>query len=150
MVWGYLSEFWNSITETVVSTLGDSITYTVEFFQSIGNAVAGAIGSLFDDLIHHTYDVFLVTYWLFDQVTNAFAVAFTPLYWVFSFSKGFLASATASLEELGIAVDEFVIYTEIVEDFFDAIPYFSYLLAGGGALIGLFFVILIIKKASVM
>jgi len=150
MIWGYLSEFWNSITEVVVSTLDNSITYTIEFFQSIGNAVAGAIGSLFDDLIHHTYDVFLVVYWIFDQVVDAFAIAFTPLYWVFGFTKGFLASATASLEELGIAVDEFVIYTEVVENFFNAIPYFSYLLTGGGALIGLFFVILIIKKASIM
>ena len=72
MIWGYLSEFWDNITEVVVSTLGNSITYTIEFFQSVGNAVAGAIGSLFDDLIHHIYDVFLVIYWLFEHLKNAF------------------------------------------------------------------------------
>lgn len=148
MIWGYLTEYWNSITEVVVSTLGNSITYTIDFFQGIGNAVAGAIGSLFDDIIHHIYDVFLLFSWIFDNLSNMFDIAFTPLFWIFSITKGFLASATASLGDLGIELNEFIIYNENVSNFFDAIPYFNQLLAGGGALIGLFFIILIIKKAS--
>lgn len=146
MVWGYLSEFWNSITDVVVG----GATYTIAFFESIGNAVAGAVGSLFDDLIHHIYDVFLFFSWLLDNLKNLFSIIFTPLYWIFSFSKGFITSSTSSLSELGIALTEFELYTESVAGFFDAIPYFSQLLAGGGALIGLFFVILIIKKASII
>ena len=148
MIWGYLTEYWNAITESVVSTLGNSITYTIEFFENIGNAVAGAIGSLFDDIIHHIYDVFLLFSWLFDNLANMFNIAFTPLFWIFSFTRGFLASATSTLSELGIDVDAFEIYNTDVASFFNTIPYFSQLLAGGGALIGLFFVIFIIKKSS--
>jgi hypothetical protein len=142
MVWGYLTEFWDAITDSVVG----GITYTIEWFQMIGNAVAGAIGSLFDDLIHHFYDVFLLFSWFYDNLSNMFSIVFTPLFWIFNFTKGFLTSATSTLEELNIQLEEVELYTTNVASFFDAIPYFNFLLAGGGALIGIFFVIFIIKK----
>ena len=144
MAWNYLSQFWDAVAEVVIG----GTTYTIAWFESIGNAVAGAIGGLFDDLIHHIYDVFLISYWFVDNLGGLFNSIFAPIFWVFSFSKGFITSATSSLLDLGLSLPEFEIYNENVSSFFSAIPYFSQLMAGGGALIGLFFVILIIKKAS--
>lgn len=144
MVWGYLSEFWDSITETVVG----GITYTAVWFENIGNAVAGAIGGFFDDLIHHIYDLFYLVLWFFDNLQEMFSIAFTPLLWIFNFAKGFLSSATSSIEELGLEVNSFDLYTTDVNNFISAIPHFSLFVSGIGALLGIFFVIYIVKRAS--
>lgn len=43
MSFGFLTEFWDSIAEVVIS----GGTYTVDWFKSLGNAVAGAVGNIF-------------------------------------------------------------------------------------------------------
>lgn len=138
MTWGYLSEFWGAIT-----AVGD---YTVEWFQSVGNAVAGAIGGYFEGLTHHIYDVFYSIEWFLDNLKDMFEIAFTPLTWIFNFVRGFFSSATASLESLGITVPEIDLMTDNVQAVFDAIPYFSLLMTGIGGALGIFFLIIIIKK----
>lgn len=138
MTWGYLSEFWSSITQ-----VGD---YTVQWFQNIGNAVAGAIGGFFEDMIHHIYDVFYFFQWLLENLGEMFLLAFSPLVWVFNFVRGFLTSASMSLEELGIELEEVNIYTENVENFFNTIPYFNYIISGITGCLGIFFLIYIIKQ----
>jgi hypothetical protein len=137
MTWGYLSEFWNAITEV--------IDYPVEWFQSIGNAVAGAIGGLFEDLTHHFYDVFYFFNWLFDNLGSMIIVAFSPLNWVFNYIDGFLTSATSSLAELGIEVQEITVYSTNVHNFLDAIPYFNFIVNGVAGCLGIFFLIFIVK-----
>jgi len=118
MVWGYLSEFWDAITQEVV----ESGVYTIDWFQSLGNAVAGAIGGLFENLIHHLYDIFYIFNWLFDNLADLFLSIFSPLKWIFSFLKGFWISATAP------PVEPEVVYQTAgqVKDIFEAVPYWQY------------------------
>jgi len=137
-MWGYLSEFWNAIV-----SVGD---YSVAWFQSVGNAVAGAIGGLFEDLTHHFYDIFYIIRWFLSNLGDMFVIAFTPLIWVFNFIRGFFVSATSSLEELGILIPEMTILSPNVLAFFDAFPYFSLLLSGIAGALGLLVLLFIVKK----
>lgn len=137
-MWGYLSEFWDAIT-----AVGD---YSIEWFESVGNAVAGAIGGIFEDLTHHFYDVFYIIQWFLSNLGSMLSIAFTPLTWIFNFVRGFFVSATSSLETLGIELPAITILTDNVSAFFNAMPYFSLLSTGIGAILGIFIMIFIIKK----
>jgi len=131
MVWGYLSEFWDAITQ-----VGD---YTIEWFQNIGNAVAGAIGSLFNDLIHHIYDFFYIAQYLIDNLGEFFAIVFSPLTWIFNFVRGFFISAFVSPVEPTITWE----FSDEVLSVFQAIPYwdiFTFALGAGIAIIVLIFI----------
>jgi len=139
-MWGYLSEFWNAITQ-----VGD---YTVAWFQSVGNAVAGAIGGLFEDLTHHFYDIFYIAQWFLDNLGEMLATAFTPLTWIFNFVKGFFVSATMSLEELEIEVPEINLISDNVKAVFEIVPYMNLLLTAIAGVFGLMIVIFIVKRAS--
>jgi len=140
MIWGYLAEFWNAITQ-----VGD---YTVAWFQSVGNAVAGAIGGLFEDLTHHLYDIFYFIRWFFDNLGDVFSSAFTPLTWIFNFVKGFFTSAVMSLEDLGIEIPEMTLISENTEAVLEAVPYLNLLLTAIAGVFGLMLLIFIIKRAS--
>lgn len=112
MTWGYLSEFWNAIT-----SVGD---YTVEFFQSIGNAVAGAIGSLFEFFIHTFSDIFTYAGWFFENIGHIFSLLFSPINFIFNFLKSFISSAVASPTETTIWA-----FPDQVKSVFSAIPYWN-------------------------
>jgi len=56
----YLAEFWDSIA---AATEG-----TVEWFQSLGNAVAGAMGSLLTFLLQPFLDLVMVFTYYFHQI----------------------------------------------------------------------------------
>jgi len=140
-MWGYLTEFWDAI-----ESVGDT---TIAWFQQVGNAVAGAIGGLFEDLIHHIYDVFYIGEWFLDNLASMLLIAFRPLIWVFNFVKGFFVSATLTIEEMGLAtssVPELVIFTEDITNIFESFPYFDLLITGVGGALGLLMVAFIIKK----
>jgi len=137
-MWGYLGEFWDEITQ-----VGD---YTVAWFQGIGNAVAGAIGGMFEDLTHHFYDIFYLVQWFLDNLGDMLAIAFTPLIWIFNFVRGFFVSATSSLEDLGIEIEETTLMTDNLQTFFDSVPYFDLLLTGVSGLLGIFVIMFIVKK----
>jgi len=64
MGWGFLGEFWNAITEKTL----DAWVYTVDWFQQIGLATAGALGNLLDYLIHSLSDFFVFLGWLFSAI----------------------------------------------------------------------------------
>lgn len=139
-MWGYLTEFWEKLVN-----VGD---YTIAWFQGIGNAVAGAVGSLFEDLIHHIYDIFYTIWWLLEGLQNLFVVIFRPLTWAFNFGKGFFDTAFKTPGELGIEIGEVGSFGANVFKVFDAIPYFNYIFAGVGAGLGILFLAFIIKKLS--
>ncbi|GAI38972.1 unnamed protein product, partial [marine sediment metagenome] len=61
MDWGFLGEFWDAITGATINAW----EYTADWFKQIGLAVAGAIGGLFDYLIHYFSDLFVFLGWLF-------------------------------------------------------------------------------------
>lgn len=137
-MWGYLNEFWNAIIQ-----VGD---YTIEWFEQIGNAVAGAIGGLFEDLIHHIYDVFYIANWFVDNLSDMFSIAFKPLAWIFNFVRGFFVSATSTLAELELEVPEILVWTSNVQNVFENFPYMNLLITGIGGALGLFLVVFIFKK----
>lgn len=131
MDWGYLTEFWDKI-----AVVGD---YTIEWFQGIGNAVAGAIGSLFADLIHHIYDVFYIAQYLINNLGDLFLIIFTPLTWVFNFVRGFFVSAFSADVEPDITW----VFSDEILSVFQAIPYwdiFTFALGAGIAIIVLVFI----------
>jgi len=131
MVWGYLSEFWDAITQ-----VGD---YTIEWFQNIGNAVAGAIGSLFEDLIHHIYDFFYIAQYLIDNLGELFNIILTPLAWIFNFVRGFFVSAFTTPVEAEITW----VFTDEILEVFSSIPYwniFTFALGSGIAILVLVFI----------
>lgn len=140
MAWGYLSEFWDAIT-----SVGG---YTIEWFESVGNAVAGAIGGLFEDLTHHFYDIFYINQWFLENLGDMLEIAFTPLTWIFNFVRGFFVSATMSLEELGIEVPEIELLSSNVLAVIEIIPYFNLLLTAIAGVFGLMILIFIVKRAS--
>jgi len=76
----FLSQFWNSIVDTVVG----GVTYTAVFFQQIGLAVAGALGSVFLDLFHYLFDVFAIVAYVFYSLGQVFNVLFLPFSFVFN------------------------------------------------------------------
>ncbi len=143
MIWGYLSEFWSK-----VETVGE---YTVEYFQGIGNSVAGAIGGFFDDLIHHIYDIFHLVYWFYDMFEDIFQELFAPIYWFSNLVKGLITGVETPVEELALfePVSAGFHFAAETQDFFDAIPFFSLFTSGLGAIIGFYFVLVVLRKLSV-
>ena len=111
-MWGYLSEFWNAITG-----VGD---YTVAFFQSIGNAVAGAVGSLFDFFIHAFSDIVVYAGWFFENLGHIFTLLFSPINFIFNFLKSFISSAVATPPTATTWA-----FTDQIKDVFNAIPLWS-------------------------
>lgn len=86
-MFGYLSEFWNAITE-----VGGT---TVAWFQSVGNAVAGAIGNLFYTALHYVNDTWVFLGWIFSIISQLVSLFLLPLTFVFNFLKGFVANVFA-------------------------------------------------------
>ncbi|HUV72653.1 MAG TPA: hypothetical protein VMW25_06630 [Clostridia bacterium] len=112
MTWGYLTEFWDAITG-----VGD---YTVAWFQNIGNAVAGAIGSLFEFFIHSFSDIFIYAGWFFDNVGRIFGLLFSPINYIFNFLKSFIGSAVSTPP-----VNTIWVFPDQIKSLFNAVPYWS-------------------------
>lgn len=139
-MWGYLPEFWDLLVN-----VGD---YTVEWFQGIGNAVAGALGNFFDDLIHNFYDIFYVIQWLLEGLENLFVIIFRPFTWIFNFGKGFFDTAFKTAAELGIEVGPIGSFSSGVSAVFNAIPHANLIFGGVAAALGIVFLVFLIKKLS--
>lgn len=90
MDWGFLAEFWNSITSQTLNAW----EYTTDWFRQIGLAVAGAIGGLFDFLIHYISDFFIFLGWLFMAVKELFLAMLLPISYITAFFKGFITNIT--------------------------------------------------------
>ena len=140
MEWGYLGEFWNAVEEVVLT----GTTYTTDWFKSLGNAVAGAIGSLFDGLIHHIFDLFYLAQYLFDQLGGLFEICFIPLTWIFNFVNGFFISAFTTPATPEITW----VFSDEVLAVFNAIPYWNVLTFSLGAGISILFIVFVFKHLS--
>jgi len=113
MVWEYLQQFWQSIVEVA--------NYPVEFFQNIGNAVAGAIGGLFESFFHFFNDLGLIFYWLAEQLKFIFLGLLSPVSYVFNTIKFFWVSAfqTPETPELSYTFSENILAV------FNSIPHWD-------------------------
>jgi len=133
MVWGYLTEFWNSITQVG--------TYTIEWFQNIGNAVAGAIGNLFEFINHSLSDIFVYGGWFFSSLGVLFQKFWLPINYIFNFIKAFVGKAIATPTDQNIWA-----FSEEVKAIFQQIPYWSTLSMVLGICILIIFGIAILKQ----
>ena len=110
-MFGYLSEFWDSIAE-VGST-------SVAYFQSIGNAVAGAIGNLLSGTLHFLNDTWVFLGWIFHIISEIISLFIMPLNFVIELIRGFLISAFSDPSNFAFSWDNNVI------EFFNYIPYWE-------------------------
>ncbi len=85
MIWEYLAQFWNLITE-----VGE---YPIAFFQNIGIAVAGAIGGFFDVIFHNINDIFVLVAWLGYALKVIFTSLLSPIIYFFNVLRFFFATA---------------------------------------------------------
>ena len=135
-MWGYLAEFWGAI-----QTVGD---YTVDFFQSIGNAVAGAIGGAFDWFLHFGFDTYTFIRWIADSFSQLFVFLTSPLSYFYQFLKAFFVNISAPPITISSGITQ---YATSTQEIFNAIPYWDtltlilgvgVLVAGAFGLIALF------------
>src|SRR3989304_2346468 len=112
MVWQYLLQVWDSIT-----SVGD---YTIEWFQNVGNAIAGAIGGMFDFLLHNVSDFFVFLGWFFSNVGGIFTATIQPVQYVFNFLKSFLNNAFSTPVDNAIWS-----FPAQITEVFDVIPYWN-------------------------
>ena len=94
MDWGFLGEFWNAVSSKTINAW----EYTADWFKQIGLAVAGAIGGLFDYLIHYFSDLFIFLGWLFSMIKELVLAVVLPISYIGSFLKGFLINAIKTPE----------------------------------------------------
>lgn len=117
MNWSYFSQFWDEIVDVVVG----GTTYTISWFQGIGNAVAGAIGSFFDVIVHYITDLFIFLSWFAVSLKNIFLAILSPITYFFAVLKSFFGTAfgTASTPDITYT------FSQDIVDVFEAIPYWS-------------------------
>ena len=118
MDWGFLGEFWNSITSQTINAW----EYTTDWFKQIGLAVAGAIGSLFDFLIHYISDLFVFMGWLFSAIKELFLAILLPIGYLTAFLKGFITN----IIKTPVIPETPVIAPETME-IFNSLPYWALL-----------------------
>jgi len=127
-MWGTLSEFWNSITDSVASTTENLISYPVSFFENIGNAVGGTLGSLFDNFLHTFNDLIIFTQYYISQMGQIFSNLSIPIQYVFYFFKNIFEYALGTPDTPEITYT----WTAGVLSIFDHVPYWEVL----GTIIG--------------
>lgn len=137
MSWGYLGEFWNAITDNTVVAL----KYTVSWFENVGNAVAGALGNLFDFINHSVSDVFVFLGWFFENLSFIFAQLLAPVRYIFEFSRSFFGEAFSS----PATTTEIWNFNTSTVAIFEAIPFWSEISVVLGIAILILFGIAILK-----
>jgi len=118
MVWTYLSQFWDSVANATV-TSGE---YTVAWFQSLGNAVAGAIGSVFDSIFHVAIDAFIIIGYIINILFIFFKGLIRPIDYFFNYLLSGMSALFAPLSYT--PAESWSIPTNIIE-IFNAIPFWS-------------------------
>jgi len=113
MVWDYFSQFWDLIVE-----VGE---YPIAYFQNIGLAVAGAIGSFFDIIFHNVNDIFIIFTWLGLSLKTIFLSLVSPIIYFFNIVRWFFAIAFGTPEAPEITG----VFTEGILELFATIPYWS-------------------------
>lgn len=117
MDWGFLGEFWNSITEITIS----AGKYTTDWFKQIGLAVAGAIGGLFEYLIHYFSDFFIFIGWFFSTIKELVLALLLPVAYIGNFLKGIIVNSikTPITPEVSFS------FSTSTMSIFEAIPYWD-------------------------
>lgn len=109
----YLSQFWDSIT----SATADS----VEWFQSLGNAVAGAMGNILLYPLQVMVDFGLAIVYFVSQVWSLISIFFAPFWFVVAWATAVVNAATQTYQTSPL----FSEVTADVSNFFNSLPYWS-------------------------
>jgi len=133
MDWGYLGEFWNAITG-----VGD---YTIAWFQSVGNAVAGAVGNLFEFVNHSLSDVFVFGGWFFSVLGNLIGKLWLPINYIFNFFKSFAEKAFSTPVNPDIWN-----FNDEIKSVFENIPYWNTITLVLGVCILIIFSVAILRQ----
>ena len=123
MAWYYLTQFWNLITEEG--------GYSVAWFQSLGNAVAGALGGFLDTIFHSANDLFVFVSWLGYCLKMIFLSLLSPISYFFDVLRFFFGTAftTPSAPEITYT------FSDQVMAVFTAVPHWTILASVLGAII---------------
>jgi hypothetical protein len=116
-MWSYLGQFWDAIQEVGA--------YPVAFFQSVGNAVAGAIGGVFEWLVHYLNDAFIFFGWIFGILKEVISAFVSPLSYIFNFLKAFTTSAFSSPQTPALTYS----FNAETMSVFQAIPYWNVIIS---------------------
>lgn len=117
MSWGFLGEFWNAITGTTISAW----EYTATWFQQIGLAVAGAIGGLFDYVIHSVSDFFVFLSWVFSSIKELVLAITLPISYIGAFLRAFISSAIKT----PVSAEASVSFSTSTMEIFETLPYWN-------------------------
>lgn len=117
-MFGWLTEFWNAITDVVVG----STTYTIDFFKQIGSAVAGAIGNIFLLPLQIIVDFGLAIGWILAQILNILFDIIAPFRFVAIFLYTFITSLFSQPAQVNL-------FTQNQQSlsFLSSLPYWSVL-----------------------
>lgn len=139
MIWGHLGEFWNSVSSTTLNAW----EYSQDWFYNIGNAVAGAIGNLFDFILHYFNDVLIFVSWLAHNLGFILSQLLAPIKYLFAFSSSYFSTAFSP----PIEPEDIVGISTTSASFINSLPYWSvitialtifFLIIGGVAILKLF------------
>lgn len=134
-MWGYLSEFWNAVTNVTINAW----EYSTAWFQAVGNAVAGAIGNLLYSTLHYLNDSWVFFGWIFSVISSIISLFLMPLTFIFQFLRGILISVFASPSPFSYNWD-----SEIIA-IFQALPYWTTLSQVLGICISIFVIFFVLR-----
>jgi len=112
---GYLSEFWDSITQVVVA----AGTYTTAWFESVGNAVAGAVGNMLLPFLQYFVDTYLGVAWIMDNLGSLIGSFLLPIKYIYIYLSAYF-STIVNVEAQNLWTQDTQILT-----FVKTIPYFN-------------------------
>jgi hypothetical protein len=119
MSWGFLGEFWDSVASSTLNAW----EYTTGWFQNIGLAVAGALGSLFDYLIHSISDFFVFMGWIFSAIKELALAIVLPINYTGSFLRAFVSNAVKS----PATPEASYVFSTSTMSIFETLPYWDIL-----------------------
>jgi hypothetical protein len=95
---------------------------------------------MWEDFIHHIYDIFYIVQWLLDSLKTILGIALSPLSWIFNFGRGFFIGVATTPESITFALPASVI------SLFNAFPYLNLIFMAVGGGLGILFLAFIFKK----
>lgn len=127
MPWNYLTQFIDRISTTTITAW----EYTSTWFINVGNAVAGAIGGMFDWIIHYFNDFLCYINYFAQNLGFIFSQLLSPVKYIFTFSSNFFTTSFSQ----PIIPETLQGFSTTTLDFIHSLPYWNELSAGIGVII---------------